>query len=57
MILEETKPDKVRLGKGEKHGRKKEAIVTSVYSIERFIRTPEQVIASYYDKIPKKSDG
>ena len=51
MILEETKPDKVRLGKGEKHGRKKEAIVTSVYSIERFIRTPEQVIASYYDKI------
>lgn len=51
MILEETRSDKVRLGKGEKHGRKKEAIVTSVYSIERFIRTPEQVIASYYDKI------
>lgn len=51
MILEETKTDPVRLGKGEKHGRKKEAIVTSVYSIERFIRTPEQVVASYYDKI------
>lgn len=51
MILEETQPDKVRLGKGEKHGRKKEATVTSVYSIERFIRTPEQVVASYYDKI------
>jgi len=51
MILEEPQPDKVRLGKGEKHGRKKEAIVTSVYSIERFIRTPEQVVASYYDKI------
>ena len=51
MILEETKPDKVRLGKGEKHGRKKEATVTSVYSIARFIRTPEQVVASYYDKI------
>jgi hypothetical protein len=51
MILEETKTDKVRLGKGEKHGRKKEAIVTSVYSIEAFIRTPEQVVASYYDKI------
>jgi hypothetical protein len=51
MILEETKPDKVRLGKGEKHGHKKEAMVTSVYSIESFIRTPEQVVASYYDKI------
>jgi hypothetical protein len=51
MILEETQTDKVRLGKGEKHGRKKEAIVTSVYSIEAFTRTPEQVVASYYDKI------
>jgi hypothetical protein len=59
MILEETKlegersriTDKVRLGKGEKHGRKKEATVTSVYTIERFIRTPEQIVASYYEKI------
>jgi hypothetical protein len=51
LILEKNKPDKVRLGKGEKHGRKKEAIVTSVYSIEPFPRTPEQVLASYYDKI------
>jgi len=51
LILEESKPDKVRLGKGEKHGRKKEAMVTSVYSIQAFIRTPEQVVASYYDKI------
>lgn len=51
MILEETKPNQVRLGKGEKHGRKKEATVTSVYSIARFVRTPEQVVASYYDKI------
>ena len=51
MILEETQPDKVRLGKGEKHGHKKEAIVTSVYSIAAFIRTPEQVLASYYDQI------
>lgn len=50
MILEETKTDKVRLGKGEKQGCKKEAIVTSAYTIEAFIRTPEQVAASYYDK-------
>lgn len=51
MILEATKPAKVRLGKGEKHGRKKEAMVTSAYTIEAFIRTPAQVVASYYDKI------
>lgn len=51
LILEEAKPDKVRLGKGEKHGRKKEAIVTSVYSIAPAPRTPEQVIASYYEQI------
>lgn len=51
LILEATQPDKVRLGKGEKHGRKKEAMVTSVYSIEPAPRTPEQVVASYYDKI------
>ncbi|MGD8406460.1 MAG: ISKra4 family transposase [Anaerolineales bacterium] len=51
MILEKTVSEKVRLNKGEKHGRKKEAVVTTVYSIEAFVRTPEQVVASYYDKI------
>jgi hypothetical protein len=51
LILEEAAPDKVRLGKGEKHGRKKEAVVTSVYSIAPLIRTPEQVIASFYDQV------
>jgi hypothetical protein len=51
MILEETKTEPVRLGKGEKYGCKKEAIVTCVYSIEAFTRSPEQVVASYYDKI------
>jgi hypothetical protein len=50
MILEEATPDKVRLGKGEKHGRKKEAVVTSVYSIAPVVRTAEQVIASFYDQ-------
>jgi hypothetical protein len=44
---EEAKP--VRLGKGQKHGHKKEAIVTSVYTIEPTVRTPESVVASYFD--------
>jgi hypothetical protein len=51
LILEKVQPDKVRLGKGEKRGRKKEALVTSVYTIAPALRTPEQVIASYYDQI------
>ena len=51
MILEKTASEKVRLKKGEKHGRKKEAVVTTVYTIEAFVRTPEQVVASYDDKI------
>jgi hypothetical protein len=51
LILENAQPDKVRLGKGEKRGRKKEALVTSVYTIAPALRTPEQVIASYYDQI------
>lgn len=51
LILENAQPDKVRLGKGEKRGRKKEALVTSVYTIAPVLRTPEQVIASYYDQI------
>jgi hypothetical protein len=51
MVLEKTASEKVRLGKGEKHGRKREAVVTTVYTIEAFVRTPEQVVASFYDKI------
>jgi hypothetical protein len=37
------------LGKGQKHGRKKEAIVTSVYTIEAFPRTAEEVVASFFE--------
>jgi hypothetical protein len=48
---------KVRLGKGEKRGNKKEAIVTTVYTTQKMPRTPEQVIASFFDlpEYPKPS--
>jgi len=52
IILEEedtAKPEPVRLGKGQKHGHKKEAIVTSAYTIAPAIRTPEEVVESYFD--------
>jgi hypothetical protein len=39
----------VRLGKGKKHGHKKEAVVTSVYTIETAPRTPEEVVASFFE--------
>jgi len=48
MILEQAEEEPVRLGKGEKRGHKKEAIVTSVYTIAPKVRTPEEVVASLF---------
>lgn len=48
MILDQPVEDTVRLGKGEKHGHKKEAIVTTVYTIEPKRRSPEDVVASLF---------
>lgn len=36
----------VRLGKGQKRTKKKEAIVTSLYSIAPYVRTPQEVLAA-----------
>lgn len=48
-IVQETPADpKARLGKGQKRGRKKEAIVTTVYTIGYAPRTPEQVVTSFF---------
>ena len=48
MILDQPAEDTVRLGKGEKRGHKKEAIVTTVYTIAPKQRTPEDVVASLF---------
>ena len=51
MVLEEKNEAveaQVRLGKGQKHGRKKEAIVTTIYTIKAALRTPSEVIASFF---------
>lgn len=50
MILEAPAADQVRLGKGEKRGRKKEAVVTGIYTIAPAVRTPEQVVESFFDQ-------
>lgn len=36
----------VRLGKGQKRTKKKEAIVTALYTIAPYVRTPQQVLAA-----------
>jgi hypothetical protein len=48
LIVETPAEAKVRLGKGQKRGRKKEAIVTTVYTISARPRTPSEVVASYF---------
>ena len=49
LILEEAVEAKVRLGKGQKRGRKKEAIVTTIYTIAVNPRSPAEVVASYFN--------
>lgn len=49
MILDKPAEPSVRLGKGQKHGRKKEAVVTSVYTIPSVPRTPTEVVASFFE--------
>src|SRR3989304_2769936 len=57
MVLEEAEvaEAQVRLGKGQKHGHKKEALVTAIYTIKAAPRTPTEVIASFFkESQPKK---
>jgi hypothetical protein len=48
LVKQTAAAGKVRLGKGEKRSKKKESVVTSVYTIEANIRRPEEVIASLF---------
>jgi hypothetical protein len=43
------------LGKGQKRGRKKEAIVTTVYTIAPQPRTPQDVVDSFFDQKETKA--
>jgi len=50
LVLEVPAEAQVRLGKGQKRGKKKEAIVTSVYTIERAPRTPKEVVDRFFKR-------
>ncbi|MDQ5851092.1 MAG: ISKra4 family transposase [Chloroflexota bacterium] len=43
---------RVRLGKGEKRSKKKEAVVTSLYTIAPYLRTPQDVVAALLQEEP-----
>lgn len=48
-ILRPARPTRrVRLGKGQKNGGKKEAILTGLYTIAPCVRTPEEVVESLF---------
>jgi hypothetical protein len=55
IITEAPDTHSVRLGKGEKRGHKKEAIVTTAYTLSTAPRTPEEVLRSYYDLRPAEA--
>ncbi len=46
-----------RLGKGEKRSKKKEAVVTSLYSIARYPRMPQDVVAALLHEEPARELG
>jgi hypothetical protein len=52
MVRQPPDSGKVRLSKGAKHHRKKEAVVTGVYTIVPRLRTPADVIASLFHPTP-----
>jgi hypothetical protein len=54
MVLEAPAEPKVRLGKGHKRGHKKEAMVTTVYTIAAAPRTPQEVVASFFEQSQDK---
>lgn len=57
LILETPTKSPVRLGKGQKRGKKKEAIVTSSYTIAPAVRTPEAVVTSFFDQEQELAPG
>lgn len=57
MVLEPITEPQVRLGKGQKRGHKKEAIVTTAYTIASAPRTPEEVVASLFHPKNKSSES
>jgi hypothetical protein len=52
LVKAELTEVKARLGKGEKAAKKKEAIVTCVYTLPPWVRTPKEVADSFFKQSP-----
>ena len=52
MVRGETLPPLARRGKGDKKTRKKEAVATTVYTIEPYARTPQEVVEALFQTRP-----
>lgn len=50
MVRSETVKTQVRLGKGDKKSRKKEAIAITLYTIDPYCRTPQTVVDALFKK-------
>ena len=56
MVVSSPEAPAVRLGKGQKTGHKKEAVVSGVYTIAACVRTPQAVVESLFEKTPGKPE-
>jgi hypothetical protein len=56
MVRRETAPLKARRSKGDKKTRKKEAIAIAVYTIEPYLRTPQEVVEALFKKDRPQSE-
>jgi hypothetical protein len=57
MVREETAPRVARRGKGKKRTKKKEAVVTAIYTIEPYQRTPEEVVNRLLREMEEGEEG
>jgi len=57
LVRDEGAPAKVRLGKGEKRMKKKEAIVTTIYTMDSAPRSPAAVTASFFHPEQRDATG
>jgi hypothetical protein len=57
MVREETAPRVARRGKGKKRTKKKEAVVTAIYTIEPYQRTPEEVVDRLLSELEAEEQG
>lgn len=56
MIRSQPAPQTARRGKGEKRTKKKEAVVTAIYSIKPYYRTPQQVTEALLRDLTKHKE-